>query len=116
MELPHGIPAWVIDSPINAPVVQRIWRERSAPSHLTGVTKFSSAGLDPEQALIEQLPTVDEHHGCYSADPPYTVVEVAGAPLTTRVREALAAYGFDNFEATPAGFRAFRPIPAGPSN
>lgn len=47
----------------------------------------------------------------YSANPPYTIVEVIGMGISDRVEDALAEFGFDQFELTPQGFRAVRPLP-----
>jgi hypothetical protein len=45
--------------------------------------------------LLAELDTIDLHHGSYSADPPYTVLEVLGTPLTAKAKNELSAYGFN---------------------
>jgi hypothetical protein len=105
-------PVWIIDTPNNRAVAQVIWSANPSRSHLDGVTTFK-AGKDssPEDALIQQLETIDLHHGVYSANPPYTVVEVIGTGITERAKAEFAEFGFDQFEPTPLGFRASRPLP-----
>ena len=100
-------PVWIIDSPSNTPVVHRLWRERPAVSHLTGITTFTaSSGARPEDELVAHLDTIDLHHGHYSADPPYSVIEVIGCPASERVCSALTELGFTIDSATSEGFIA----------
>jgi len=106
------VPVWVVDTPVNRPVAERLWKERPAESHLTGITLFvDSVALSPEDLLLSEVETIDLHHGPYSADPAYTVLKVFGTPLTGRARDALREYGFDDFRPDEAGFTARRPPP-----
>ena len=66
--------------------------------------------------LINELDTIDLHHATYSANPPYTVLDVIGTLITARLRAELGEYGFDDFQETPQGFRAVRPIPDDPAS
>jgi hypothetical protein len=101
--LPAGEPVWVIDTPINAPVAQRLWRERKNENHLTGITTFKpSADASPDQEVIRMLDTIEEHHGEYSADPPYSILEIIGCPDSERLRSALGEFGF-HVEASISG-------------
>jgi hypothetical protein len=85
--LERGVPVWIVETPANKIVAQRLWNERSAETHLTGITTFDdSESSASEDLLIGELAAVDLHHGSYSADPPYTVIEVFGAALTTEVK------------------------------
>jgi hypothetical protein len=107
--LPPGVPAWVIDSPVNTPIVHRIRTERPAQDHLTGITCFSGfEGGSPEDLLLNELDMIDLHHGSYSADPPYTKIEIFGVSLTNTIKDALVEYGFDNFQSGIDGFSATR--------
>jgi hypothetical protein len=93
--LPVGEPVWVIDTPINAPVAHRLWRERNDENHLTGITTFKpGADASPEEEVICLLDTIEEHHGEYSADPPHSILEIIGCPDSERLRSALAEFGF----------------------
>jgi hypothetical protein len=112
-ELPRGVPVWIVDTPSNKPVAQRLWKERPSETHLTGITTFKDMeSSSPEELMIEELGSIDLHHGAYSADPPYTVLEILGARLTDNAKHALAAYGFVEFHEHSTGFTASRGEPA----
>jgi hypothetical protein len=105
-----GVPVRIVGSPANKSVAQRLWSELPARNHLTGITAFSDTGsLSPSELLLAELDTLDLHHGSYSADPPYTVIEVIGAPLTAKTKDALSIYSFNEFRENLAGFTATRP-------
>jgi hypothetical protein len=112
-ELVRTGPVWVVDTPTNRSAAQKVWAERPDASHLEGVTTFKSEASSPEDVLIRELDTIDLHHGVYSADPQYTILEVVGASVTERVKTELAQYGFDEFCATATGFRAIRSVSGG---
>lgn len=108
-EIDRGTPVWIVDTPTNKPVAQRLWRERLNDSHLTSITTFTDTESGaPEDLLLAQISTIDLHHGSYSASPPYTMIEVFGTPLTSRVKSGLSQFGFREFRDTPRGFAAVR--------
>ena len=111
-ELLRTGPVWVVDTPTNRVAAQKIWAERPDGTHLEGVTTFKSSADCAEDALLEQLGTIDLQHGPYSADPPYTVLECIGASATERLKRELGQYGFNEFQPTSTGFRAIRPLAA----
>jgi hypothetical protein len=114
-KLDQSAPIWIVESPDNKPVVQRLWHERPSGSHLDGITIFAaSADLSAEETLLGELGTIDLHHGIHSANPPHTVLEIFGAPLTARIKNELEPHGFDKFQDTSAGFIAKRPEPSRP--
>ena len=105
--LPPRQPVWIVDSPQNTPVVHRLWRERPGESHLEGVTTFKPGrNQSAEGGLMGILDTVDLHHGEYSADPPYSLLDVVGCCATEEVRAVLKEIGFFVAELTKDGFRA----------
>ena len=107
--LPVDGATWVIDTLENTPVAHRLWKERPAANHLTGITTFRpGSALSAEEELISQLATIDLHHGHYSADPPYSVLEVLGCSPSDRVRVALQKFGFAVQSTTSEGFIAVR--------
>lgn len=111
--LEQGVPVWIVDTPTNKSVTQRLWKEQPRESHLTGITIFDdSTSSSPEDLLLAELDQIDLHHGPYSADPPYTVLEVVGAPLSDRVKKEMSAYGFNEFRTSSTGFIARRPQPS----
>jgi hypothetical protein len=108
-QLERGAPVWIVDSPTNKPVVQRFWNEHPNESHLTGITAFHNwDSLSPEDMLLRKLDTIELHHGPYSANPAYSVIEVLGTQLTSTAKNGLAEYGFDVFHITSTGFVAIR--------
>jgi hypothetical protein len=109
-ELVRTGPVWVVDTPTNRSAAEKLWAERPDASHLEGVTIYKSSATSPEDALLEELDTIDLHHGAYSADPPYTILEAIGASATEKVKAELAHYGFNQIFPTSAGFRAIRPL------
>jgi hypothetical protein len=97
-------PAWVIHSERNTAVVKAAW----ASASLKDVTLFTPTALQPEQEFVSQLDMIDLHHGPYSTDTPYTLIQVVGPHLTSEAEEALLQLGFDSFHPTSDGFTATR--------
>ena len=77
------------------------------PNLEKGVTFFKIGDGTPEQALLEILSVVHEHHGPYSHIPPLSLIAVVGAALTPEVRHAFEERGFNRFNPGPGGFEAF---------
>ena len=112
LALPAGTAVWIVDTPPNRAAAQRLWAERPAASHLDGITTFKSREeASAEETLLSELDTIDLHHGPFSAKLPYTVLEVIGAATTERIKAAMSAFGFTEFQSTALGFRAVRPLP-----
>jgi hypothetical protein len=108
-ELERGAPVWIVDSPSNMPAVRLLWQSRPSESHLNGITSFvDSQSSTPEELFLDELDMIDLHHGAHSAAPPYSVLQVIGVPLTARIKEELAKYGFREFQDNVAGFLAER--------
>jgi len=81
-------PVWAVDSLANRECAKQLWSEFPTHDHLNGVTIFKPGeGQSPEEILIDHIGTIDEHHGIYSADPPYTIISVVGGTLTPEVRD-----------------------------
>ena len=109
-EIESGVPVWIVDTPANKPMAQRLWKEHPHESHLTGITTFNDWNpFSPEDLLIGELDMIDLHHGSYSTDTPYTISEVFGAPPSERIKAKLPEYGFNEFHPTAPGFSAVRP-------
>jgi hypothetical protein len=110
-KLPRGARIWIVNTPTNRAIAERLWKERPQEGHLAGITIFNdSKSSSAEDLLVAELGTIDLHHGSYSADPPYTILEVLGAPLSDRIKSELSQYGFDEFHPNSTGFRAVRPV------
>jgi hypothetical protein len=111
-ELVHAGPVWMVDSTTNRAAARNFWVENPERSELDGVTVFTSVeGMTAEAVLIAELDTIDLHHGEHSADPPYSVVEVIGTPITDAIKREFSRFGFDEFCETTVGFRAGRSLP-----
>lgn len=111
-ELDQSGPVWIVDTPANRTAAQQIWAADPNRSHLEGVTTFKfREESSSEDILINELDTIDLHHGTHSATQPYTVLHVIGTAITGRLKAELAQFGFDDFQEAPQGFRAVRPMP-----
>lgn len=104
-ELPVDEAVWVVDTEANRPVIERLWKERASPGHLEGITSFKhSSQNSPEDWFVEELSSIDLHHGQFSHDPPYSVLNVIGVAYSDTLRKALKKYGFTEYEQTTEGF------------
>lgn len=106
--LPDGVPIWIVKSADNIPVAHRLWKDRPDASYLTGITTFGDAVDSPEENLISNLATIDLHHGVWSAQSPFSEIEVFGTQLTDRIKIALLEYEFDRLEQSGERFVAIR--------
>jgi hypothetical protein len=102
-------PVWIVDTPTNRAAAQSFWNAFPDRDHLDGVTVFTSKNGDSVEAMfLCEINTIDMHHNAYSADPPYTVLEVIGTSLSEKITTELSRYGFNEFLTTSQGFRAER--------
>ncbi len=107
-------PIWIADTPHNRQLAQTAWDSNPTQSHLDGLTIFTvRQERTPADWLIGNFDTIDLHHGVYSADPPFTILEVFGTPISDSIQSLLGEYGFDTLEPSQLGFRAIRPLPTG---
>lgn len=106
-ELLETGPVWVLDSPANRDSAQKIWLKSPYPDQLTGVTVFKGSGdHNPAQMLINELETIDLHHGVYSTTHPFTVIRIVGCGLCPEVKKEFEKFGFETFTPTAEGFEA----------
>jgi len=109
--LPVEEPAWVVDSQDNHTVIQALWDERRITDHLVGITSFKfDDQATPEDWLVSILATIDLHHGEFSHDPPYSVLNVIGVKWSDRIQKELNEFGFNQYKPTPEGFVAIREV------
>lgn len=107
--LPPGEPVWVIDSEVNNPIIQKIWKSQNTTTHLEGLTSFKyDKNGNPESWLLDELQNIDLHHGEHSHKPPYSVINVVGTVCTDLISRELEEYGFVKHEPTPEGFMAIK--------
>jgi hypothetical protein len=107
-------PVWIVDTPLNRAAAEFVRAQNPEHRPPSDVTTFQvDRDSTPEEWCANILGAVDLHHGEYSDDPPYTVVEVIGAPLTVKLRQAFSEYELNAFVERAAGFQASRSISAG---
>ena len=104
-------PVWIVDTPTNRDAAEAFWKAFPNRGHLDGVTVFAPKNPESAEAtLLSELDTIDEHHNAFSAEEPYSELEVIGASLSEKIQTELSAYGFAEFFATTEGFRAARAL------
>ena len=101
-------PVWIIDSPANTPVAHRLWKQPNRDRGFGGITTFKGCNGPPGDILLNELATIDLHHGEYSASPPYSVLEVVGCGASEDIRAALEEIGFKVESTSQSGFTAVR--------
>ena len=107
--VPANTHVWLIDSPVNRQVAANYRALHEGSGVETGATTFKAADDDPpSETCLSVLNDIDLHHGEYSSNPPYSVLEVVGAQLSNSIQRAIEALGFSKFESTKNGFRATR--------
>jgi hypothetical protein len=100
LSLPIGEPAWIVDTEINKPIIERAWPKRK-DGHLYGITSFiDSPNSSPSDLFIDILSTVDLHHGEDSRVPPYDAIRIIGLSLPDSINTILSDYGFLLFLAS----------------
>jgi len=100
---------WISEKSIDRDLVCEIWNNNKYQEGVGSLTTFTEVadGL-PESSVADMLPTIDEHHGVYSQEPPWKTIEVIGARLTREIHEILDGLGVKSVEQTTEGFRAQR--------
>lgn len=113
--LARSFHVWVVASPSNKPFIQRFWQSEQPaigadPLDL-GITSFEAAESEsPEETCARITEELDEHHGEFAQEPPWSEIEVLGACLTPRLRQAFESIGATSFEATIGGFICRRDV------
>jgi len=111
--LANRLHVWICDSPANRPAIEAIWRAQGDRKYdiESGATIFNCApDQSVEDALVNIIGTVDLHHGEYSHEPPWSVIEVIGCEPTPRIRSAFAEFGAEIAGVHPDRFEARRAI------
>jgi hypothetical protein len=110
LELMSEESIWIVDSPANTPIVQTIWKEKESET-TAELTSFKvDKNGNPEDWLISELTTIDLHHGEYSHDPAWSVLNAIGISWSDRIARELAEFGFSRHAETPLGFIAKRKL------
>jgi hypothetical protein len=107
-ELPRSDPVWIMDTPTNTPVAQRLWKQPHPDSRHAGITIFKGYGPTEQEIFLNELGTIDLHHGGHSVSPPYSTLEVIGCTASEDIRAALDEIGFEVESPSQSGFTAIR--------
>jgi hypothetical protein len=109
LELASRLHVWVCSTPQNRKLAAVFWAEQAAHSLECGLTTFKvDDGHSPEEMCVNIIGTIDLHHGEFSHNPAWSVLEVYGAQHTPKVEEAFKKYGAKRFEKTSGGFFCYR--------
>ena len=107
--LARSFHVWVVESPSNTPAIQRFWTmDRLDPNAGLidrGITSFAAnEGESVEEMCVRIAEDIDEHHGEFAHDPPWTEIEVFGVPLSKRLEDVFIQLGATHFEPSREGF------------
>ncbi len=109
-ELARLFHVWVVESPRNTPVIQQFWEttERASPEadpFEDGITSFEAEEMESAQEMCERIAEdVDNHHGEFAHDPPWSEIEVYGVSLDEHLRKVFEELGATLISPTSDGF------------
>lgn len=103
--VPQDIPVWVVESDCNDFIARSLWAA-DPKSLLTVFTPKRQASRNEQ--FLSVIEAVELHHGHFSSQTPYLILEVLGTPMTEAIRGALEALGFSQFTSDGDGFSARR--------
>ena len=110
-ELSSRVHVWIVDTPTNRAVAERIWREAGGVASLErGITTFKAdAQSSRADIAAAQLPSIDLHHGEYSHSPPWSVIEIYGTNPTPGLVIRLREFGLTEITHGSGFFMACAP-------
>ena len=104
------MPVWAPDLPQYRVVAEEAWASSQQGGERREITLYKVyPEEDSEETFLSWLGTIDEHHGKYSHNPPWSALEVHGVANSEKITEALHEYGVTEISALSDGFRASRP-------
>jgi hypothetical protein len=107
--LARRAPMWVIDSPLNRPVIEQLWTTRRRERTDWEITVFREVpGLSPETHLARVLKSVEDQIDLDPDQPRHSAIEVIGLGVSAGVPDVLRERGFGPARETANGFRAVR--------
>lgn len=93
-ELPTSAALWLVDSPENRPFISSL-KERFTTDVRGDLTWFQdSPVLSPAGLAAEKLDTIEDHHGEYAQQPPYSRLRILGAEPDPELMAFLQEFGF----------------------
>lgn len=103
LSLARQHPIWIVESDHNSPRIDAVWAA-GREEDLFEVSRVPWGDKDSQQAFIDLLPTVFQHHNW--SELRYKWLIVRGAAATDEVRALLEISGFLKVQSTPDGFAA----------
>jgi hypothetical protein len=64
----------------------------------------------PSRSVFEILETVEDHHGEFHHEPPWSEIDVFGVELTDELEKAFGDLGVTEFERVEGGFKCRRTL------
>ena len=83
---------WLVDSPSNQATAETHWAKSHPPAG--SLTTFKAYGASPDEWAAEILEAIEEHHGQFAQDPPFTQLQIVGCEASERLTSALRGIGF----------------------
>jgi hypothetical protein len=108
IELARQRDVWVVDTPHNRVMAEKLWQSESRDSYQSLTTFDVDFSVSPEMWLLNVLSTIDEHHGLRSDWAPDVELEVRGIGATPEIRAALQEFGPFTVEDLNCAFIARR--------
>ena len=109
--LSRRLHVWVCDTPVNRDAANSIWGDDPNYDLDSGVTTFKFAPDASRAEVVEAvLIDVDLHHGEFSHDRPWSVIEVIGCLPTDSLAAAFAVFGAKLNPLGPDTFEAMRKV------
>jgi hypothetical protein len=111
IELAKEVYVWLVQSKENdrwASAALELSSDSEDPL-LRGVSTFARAGGEQtDDLIVSLLELIDDHHGEFAHDPPWSEIDVIGAAVTPKIEDAARKYGVVECRTTPTGFRLVR--------
>jgi hypothetical protein len=109
VDLARQYHVWIVESSSNTPVIRDVWASEPSDPNADllgpGVTSFEATDNETAQAMCARISgDVEDHHGEFGHEPPWSEIEIVGAPLDPYLEGVFLEMGASHFEATPDGF------------
>jgi hypothetical protein len=109
-DLARDAHVWVVDSAQNKVAVEHYMEELKSRSINAEEQKLTLTIFHRRKLDSGFLETLEDHHGEYAQNPPWSEIEVIGSLLDKQTQELLKDWGFRDFEPTSEGFIARKQV------
>jgi hypothetical protein len=107
LESATGAAVWVVDTPANRVVVERLWKAGGLARDSITLYRSPNPG-DAEVNLAAAIALIEMHHGHYAARPSYRELRICGLQPSDKARQLLNQYGLSTIQRTADGFIALK--------